>query len=296
MRSGLRAAAAALAALCLALPAGAEELTGTLKKVHDSGVLTIGYRESSIPFSYLDSTGKPIGYSIDLCLEIFDEIVGELDNRNVTVAYKKVTAESRIPALLAGEIDLECGSTTNNAARQKQVAFSPIFFVSGTKVLVRKDGGIKTWRDLKDKTIAVTAGTTNEAAVRSLSEKQKLGVNVVVGSDHAASFELVKTGKADGFATDDVLLYGLLATADPERRFMVVGDYLSYDPYGIMYRKDDPALAGIVERTFARLAESRELRWLYEKWLVKRLPSGERLDIPMSPQLAEIFHVLGLPE
>jgi glutamate/aspartate transport system substrate-binding protein len=267
-----------------------------LKKVRDEGAIALGYRESSVPFSYLSATGKPIGYSIDLCLEIVDEIVGELDDRRIDVRYKPVTAESRIPALLAGEIDLECGSTTNNAARAKQVAFSPIFFVSGTKVLVRKESGIKTWRDLKEKAVAVTAGTTNEAAVRALSEKQKLAVNLVVAPDHAASFALVKAGKADAFATDDVLLYGFLATADPDGRFMVVGDYLSYDPYGLMFRKDDPAMAAIVDRTFERLAESRELRWLYEKWLVKRLPSGERLNIPMSAQLTEIFRALGMPE
>jgi len=295
--SAMRALAAALVALALApLAAAAQELTGTLKKVRDANAISLGYRESSVPFSYLDQAGKPVGYSIDLCLEIVDEIEGEIGASEIEVRYRKVTSASRIPALLSGEIDLECGSTTNNAERAKQVAFSPIFFVSGTKVMVRRNAGIAGWRDLRGKRVAASAGTTNEAAVRALSEKQKLGIELVTAADHNASFALLKAGKVDAFATDDVLLYGLLATDDPDKQFMVVGDYLSYDPYGLMYRRDDPAMAAIVERTFARLAESRELRWIYEKWLVNRLSSGERLGIAMSPQLAEIFRVLGLPD
>jgi glutamate/aspartate transport system substrate-binding protein len=273
----------------------AQELVGTLKHVRETGSLTLGYRASSIPFSYRDSHGEPIGYSIDLCGEIVDEVSNAL-GIEVTVKYKEVTAESRIPALLAGEIDLECGSTTQNFERKKQVAFSPVFFVSGTKLLVRKDSAITSYLDLRDKTVVVTAGTTNEAAIRSISDKQKLGIKLVIGKDHDESFAILAAGKADAFATDDVLLYGLVATTKTAAEYQVVGDFLSYDPYGLMFRKNDPDFAEIVDRAFARLAEDREIVQLYNKWFLTRLPGGERLNLPISPQLEEFFRVLGVPD
>ena len=159
-----------------------------------------------------------------------------------------------------------------------------------------RSSGITSYRDLRDKTVVVTAGTTNEQAVKAISDKQKLGIKLVVGTDHAASFAMLKEGKADAFATDDVLLYGLLATTKSGDRYHVVGEYLSYDPYGLMYRKDDPDFAAIVDRTFSRLAQSRELVQLYNKWFQQRLPTGETLDLPMSPQLEEIFRVEGVPD
>jgi glutamate/aspartate transport system substrate-binding protein len=196
----------------------------------------------------------------------------------------------------SSEVDLECGSTTANFERKKEVAFSPIFFVAGTKLLVPRSSGISSYRDLRDKTVVVTAGTTNEAAVRAISDKQRLGIKFLVGADHANSFAMLKEGKADAFATDDVLLYGLVATAGLGDRYHIVGEYLSYDPYGLMYRKDDPDFAAIVDRTFNRLAQSRELVQLYNKWFQQRLPTGETLDLPMSPQLEEIFRVEGVPD
>jgi glutamate/aspartate transport system substrate-binding protein len=283
--------------LLVGLPgAFAQELTGTLKKIKDSKVVTLGYRESSIPFSYLNRPGDPIGYSIDLCNEVVAEISNELEGVEIGVKYKKVTAETRIPAVRAGEIDLECGSTTANFERKKEVAFSPIFFIAGTKLLVPRRSGITSYRDLRDKSVVVTAGTTNEAAVQTISDKQHLGIKLVIGKDHAESFGMLKEGKADAFATDDVLLYGLVATTQSSDQYHVVGDYLSYDPYGLMYRKNDPDFAAVVDRTFSRLARSRELVQLYNKWFQKRLPTGERLDLPMSPQLEEIFRVQGVPE
>jgi len=276
--------------------AHAQELTGTLKKIKDSKTVTLGYRESSIPFSYLNRPGDPIGYSIDLCNAVVDETSNELEGIEIAIKYKKVTAETRIPAVRSGEIDLECGSTTANFERKKEVAFSPIFFVAGTKLLVPRSSDITSYRDLRDKTVVVTAGTTNEAAVRAISEKQKLGIRLVIGKDHADSFALLKAGKADAFATDDVLLYGLVATDKSGERYHVVGEYLSYDPYGLMYRKDDLDFAAVVNRTFGRLAQSRELVQLYNKWFQQRLPTGERLDLPMSPQLEEIFRVQGVPD
>jgi glutamate/aspartate transport system substrate-binding protein len=289
-------AAVLLGPLYLISHSHAQELTGTLKKIKDSNTVTLGYRASSIPFSYLNRPGDPIGYSIDLCNAVVDEASKELGGLEIAVKYKKVTAETRIPAVTSGEIDLECGSTTANFQRKKEVAFSPIFFVAGTKLLVPRVSPIRSYRDLRNKTVVVTAGTTNEAAVRAISDKQGLGIKIIVGQDHADSFAILKDGKADAFATDDVLLYGLVATTKSGDRYHVVGEYLSYDPYGLMYRKNDPEFAAVVDRTFTRLAQSRELVQLYNKWFQLRLPTGEKLDLPISPQLEEIFRVQGVPE
>jgi len=289
--------AAALIELLLASPVGrAQELTGTLKTIRESKSVTLGYRESSIPFSYVNKVDEPIGFSIDLCNAVVDEVSKEFEGVEIAVKYRKVTAETRIPAVRSGEVDLECGSTTANFERKKEVAFSPIFFVAGTKLLVPRSSGISSYRDLRNKTVVVTAGTTNEAAVRAISEKQHLGIKILVAKDHGQSFDILKEGKADAFATDDVLLYGLVATTKSGDRYHVVGEYLSYDPYGLMYRKDDPDFAAIVDRTFSRLAQSRELVQLYNKWFQQRLPTGETLDLPMSPQLEEIFRVEGVPD
>jgi glutamate/aspartate transport system substrate-binding protein len=288
--------AAALIGPLVIAAAQAQELGGTLKQIKDSKTVTLGYRESSIPFSYVNRPGDPIGYSIDLCNQVVDEISKELEGVEIAVKYKKVTSDTRIAAVQAGEIDLECGSTTANFERKKEVAFSPVFFVAGTKLLVPRSSGIASHRDLRGKTVVVTAGTTNEAAVQAISDKQHLGIKLVVGKDHAQSFALLKEGKADAFATDDVLLYGLMATTGSGDQYHIVGEYLSYDPYGLMYRKDDPDFAGVVDRTFSRLAQSRELVQLYNKWFQQRLPTGERLDLPMSPQLEEIFRVEGVPD
>jgi len=289
--------AVGLIAPLLAIPAArAQELTGTLKKIKDSKTVTLGYRESSIPFSYVNKVGEPIGYSIDLCNAVVDEVSKELEGVEIAVKYKKVTAETRIPAVQSGEVDLECGSTTANFERKKEVAFSPIFFVAGTKLLVPRSSGISSYLDLRDRAVVVTAGTTNEAAVRAISDKQHLGIKFLVGTDHTESFAMLKEGKADAFATDDVLLYGLVATARSGDQYQVVGEYLSYDPYGLMYRKDDRDFAAIVDRTFSRLAQSRELVQLYNKWFQQRLPTGETLDLPMSLQLDEIFRVEGVPD
>jgi len=290
------AAVVLFATLFLVPNAPAQELTGTLKKIKDGKTVTLGYRASSIPFSYLNKLHQPIGYSIDLCNEVVREISSEFQGVEIGVSYKLVRAETRIPAVRSGEIDLECGSTTANFERKKQVAFSPIFFVAGTKLLVPRSSSISSYRDLRDKTVVVTAGTTNEAAVRAISDKQNLGIKILVGKDHDESFAMLKDGKADAFATDDVLLYGLVATNKSGDQFHVVGEFLSYDPYGLMYRKDDPDFAAVVDRTFSRLAQSRELVQLYNKWFQQRLPTGESLDLPMSPQLEEIFRVEGVPE
>jgi len=288
--------------LFLVVCAGAQEsanvgaLSGTLKKVKDTGAIIFGYRESSLPFSYLNKRRQPIGYSIDICREIVEEVSTELDGMDIKIVFAPVTPANRLQKVASGEIDLECGSTTGNLQRRKEVAFSPIFFVSGTKLMVPKASTIASYRDLSGKTAVVTAGTTNEMALRTLSNKQNLNIKIVTAPDHAQSMDMLASGKVDAFATDDVLLYGFMATDTRAADMKVVGEYLSYDPYGLVYRRDDPGFAAIVDRGFTRMAGERRLAELYNKWFLRRLPTGERLNLPMSPQLEEVFRILGQPE
>jgi len=181
---------------------------------------------------------------------VVDEIGVEVDDPNLKIEYVKVTSDDRIPAVLQNKIDLECGSTTANAERAKQVAFSPLMFVAGTKLMVPKAGGAQAVTDLKGKTVVVTKGTTNEQAMHNADKKYSLGLNIVASPDHEQSYQMLSDGKADAFATDDILLYGLIARHKSQDKFRVVGDYLSYDPYGIMFRKGEPQLSAVVERTF----------------------------------------------
>jgi ABC-type amino acid transport substrate-binding protein len=290
----VRSAAAGLLALA-AIHAGAQDaptqLGGTLQKVRESGVIAIGHRESSIPFSYLSARGEPIGYSIDLCKQLVDAI-GDAVGRQLRINWVPVTSDSRIPAVVSGKVDLECGSTTSNLERQKQVAFSPTMFVSGTKLMVRKGSPVKTFRDLAGRKIVVTSGTTNEKTIREIAAKFKIDTTIVVGNDHAASFAQLQAGSVDAFATDDVLLYGLLAQNKAQGDYAVVGDFLSYDPYGVMYRKDDPQLARLINDSFRSLAESGEIERRYTKWFLRQLPSGVSLDLPMSAQLDTIIQTM----
>jgi glutamate/aspartate transport system substrate-binding protein len=268
-----------------------DEFTGVLKKARQTGAVAIGYRDASIPFSYTSGTGEPIGYSIDLCKFIVDAM-SEQVGRELAIKWVPVTSETRIEAITSGKADLECGSTTNNAERRQQVAFSPIIFVAGTKLLVKKGSPIKSFRDLGGKTVVVTAGTTNEKAMRDIQTRFKVDYKIEVGRDHADSFTMLTGGKADAFATDDILLYGLIARHKSKDKFKVTGEYLSYDPYGIMFRKGEPQLKAVVERTFQKLGSGRDLIPLYNKWFVARLPTGEKLGVAISPQLEEAFKVL----
>jgi len=290
-RIGTLFAAVALAAAAVA--AHAQELTGTLAKARASGTIAIGYRESSVPFSFLNTRKEPIGYSIELCRSLVSYIEDAV-NKSLTIQWVPVTSDSRIDAVVSGKVDLECGSTTNNLERQKRVSFSPTMFVSGTKVLVRKGSPIKSFRDLAGRKVAVTAGTTNEKTLRDLSAKFKLGIDLLVARDHAESFGLVKSGQADAFATDDVLLYGLIAQDAAKADYEVVGDFLSYDPYGIMYRKDDPQLNKVVVDAFQVLAEDGEIERQYKRWFLRKLPTGESIDLPMSAQLQTIIQTMSV--
>jgi glutamate/aspartate transport system substrate-binding protein len=271
-------------------------LTGTLKAARDTGTIKLGFRESSLPFSYLNKVKQPIGYSIDLCQEVVEDVSKELGDNELKIVFLPVTPANRFEKIKTGEIDLECGSTTANIQRQKEVAFSPIFFVAGTKLMVPKTSDVTSYRDLVGKTIVVTAGTTNEAALRGLSEKQQLNFKIVSVPDHAQSVALLASGGADAFATDDVLLHGFIATDPRAVSMKVVGEFLSYEPYGLVLRRDDPAFAALVDRTFHRIASERRLAALYNKWFLRRLPTGETLNLPISAQLEEIFRMLGQPD
>jgi glutamate/aspartate transport system substrate-binding protein len=300
----IRMSRAALAAVVLAFaaaPAIAQELTGTLKKIKDSGAITIGHRETSIPFSYLDDKQQPIGYSMDICAAIVEEVKKELSMTQLNVKFNPVTSQTRIPLMANGTIDIECGSTTNNLTRQKQVAFAPTTFITGTKLLVKKSAKIKTYKDLKGKTVVVTQGTTNERAIKAISDKENLGIKFLNAKDHAESFLAVESGRAVAFAMDDILLYGLIAKAKTPKDFDVVGDYLSYDPYGIMFRTNDDAFGVVVRRAVARFfgepgSCNGAIKASYKKWFQDKLPSGEALNLPMSPLLESVCRTNALPD
>jgi len=264
------------------------ELTGTLAKVRGSGTIVLGYRESSVPFAYLSARKEPIGYSVELCKALVGSIEDSI-NKTLAIRWVPVTAASRIDAVASGQIDLECGSTTSNVERQKRVAFSPTMFVSGTKLMVKKGSPVRSFRDLKGRKVVVTAGTTNEKALRDLNDRFKVGMVIVVSPDHAQSFAQVANGQAEAFATDDVLLYGLIAQNAAKDRYHVLGEFLSYDPYGIMFRKDDPQLARVVKEAFQILAEDGEIERQYKRWFMRKLPAGDSIDLPMSAQLASII-------
>jgi glutamate/aspartate transport system substrate-binding protein len=289
---GLLLAACLLTTAAMGQTGGGEGLSPTLAAIKNTHVVRLGYRESSPPFSFLDQANRPIGYSLELCEAIVDEIGVEVDDANLRIEYVKVTSDDRIPAVVQNKIDLECGSTTANAERGKQVAFSPLMFVAGTKLMVPKASTISAPKDLQGKIVVVTKGTTNEQAIRAIDKKFALGINIVVAPDHEQSYQMLADGKADAFATDDILLYGLIARHKSQDKFRVTGDYLSYDPYGIMFRKGEPQLTAVVERTFRKLATNHDLVPLYNKWFVARLPTGEKMDVAISPQLEDAFKVL----
>ena len=292
----MKAAIAALALALVAPPAVAQELTGTLKKIKDSGSITLGHRETSIPFSYLDDKQQPIGYSMDICAAIVEEVKKELALTTLNVKYNPVTSQTRIPLMSNGTIDLECGSTTNTLSRQKEVAFAPTTFITGTKLVVKKSAKIKSYKDLKGKTVVVTQGTTNERVIKALNDAEKLDMKFLAAKDHGESFLTVESGRAAAFAMDDVLLYGLVAKSKKPADFVVVGDYLSFDPYAIMHRRNDADFGLAVNRALSALFRSGDINKLYDKWFVGKLPDGATMGMPMSPLLKAAFASQALPE
>jgi glutamate/aspartate transport system substrate-binding protein len=288
-------------ALLLALPAAAQDklridpdrFTGTLEKIKKNGAIRLGYPEHTVPFAFL-ADGHPVGYSIDLCLALVAAVGAELGGIEPRVEYRPVGPQNRFSLLIAGDIDLECGSSTNSAERREKVSFSPVIFVTGTKLLVKRASPVNSLRDLRRKTVVVTAGTTNAAAVEALSEKQRLGINFVVSPIVRNSYEILASDKADAFANDEVLLNAWIAEGRSRDDYRIAGDLLSYEPYGLMFRKDDFQLADIVERTFRKIAKSGEIARLYEKWFVAPLPSGVSLNLPISAELADSVQALAL--
>ncbi|HEY4635917.1 MAG TPA: amino acid ABC transporter substrate-binding protein, partial [Rhodospirillales bacterium] len=246
--------------------AQAAELYGTLKKVKDAGQIVIGHREASVPFAYIGPDGKPIGYSMDLCFKVVDKIKAELKMPGLKVKLVPVTPQTRIPLLANGTIDMECGSTTNNLTRSQQIDYLAITFITGTKMAVKKGSGIKEIEDLKGKSIGLALGTTNEKAIKSVAEQLKLDIKYHMVKDHPQGWLALETGRVDAYATDDVLLYGLISKSKDPSKYDVVGRFLSYDPYGIMVRRDDSAIRLIGNTVLADLMRSGEMMKIYDKW------------------------------
>ena len=258
----------------------------TLQKVRDKNQITVSDREASVPFSYLLSPTKPVGFSVDLTELIVDDVRKAVRRPDLRVAYVPVSGQNRIPLLVDGSYDLECGSTTNTAARGKEVAFSISYFYAGTRLLVRKDSGIRDYGDLAGKRVATTAGSTNEKVLVRHAADHDLPIQVVQARDYRESFDLVDSGRANALALDDVILFGLRANAPNPSAFEVVGSTLQVEPYGCMVRKDDPEFKKLVDRTIARLMATGEFARLYAKWFQSPIPPrGANLDMPMSAPL-----------
>lgn len=277
---GAAAPAAAAPAVAEKAPANID----TLKRIRDTGTILIGVRETSVPFSFLDAQKQPQGYSVDLCVRVADAVKAELKLPKLEVKFVPVTSSNRIPALLEGKIDLECGSTTNTRDRQKQVAFAYTTYIAGIKMLAKKASNVNTIEDLRGKAVVVTKGTTSEKIMKTMNDERMLKINVIESPDHGESFKAVDEGKAVAFLMDDVLLYGLISKAKKPDDFAVVGKYLSVEPYAIMLRKDEPGFEKIVNRALIDLFQSGEIRRIYAKWF-----NTKDLVVPLNPYLKEAF-------
>ena len=286
MKNAIRIAAAAslLAAACA--PAKAQDLEGTLKKVKDTGIFTIGHRDSSIPLSYLDDRLQPIGFSIELCRHVAQAVKAKLGTSSLKVAYNPGTSATRIPLVANGTVDIECGSTANMTSRQKQVGFSYTFFVPQFKWIARAGSGINSADDLAGKTVAVTAGTNTALFVNKINSEQKLGLTIMQGKDHAESFLLVETGRASAWMEDDILIAGFRANAKNPAEFKLLDKAYPSDPYALMFRKDDQPFKALVDETLARLMRSGEFERLYKRWFESPIPpKGINVQLPMSDAL-----------
>jgi glutamate/aspartate transport system substrate-binding protein len=277
----------AAAALALSAPLAAQE--GTLKKIKDSGAITIGHRDSSIPFSYYDDKQQPVGYAMELCMRIADAVKSELKMPKLDVKYQLVTSANRIPLMANGTIDLECGSTTNNLERQKQVWFTITHFVTANRWVAKKSAKIHALADLKGKTIVSTAGTTNIKQITEINGQQNLGMNIISANGHPEAFQMVETGRAVAFVMDDILLYSLAAQSRNPKDYEISKEALSVEPYGIMLRKDDTAFKKVVDAAMVSIYKSGEINKIYDKWFQKPIPpKGLNLAIPMSDSFKKV--------
>ena len=260
----------------------------TLKKIADANKITVSYREASVPFSYLIGSSKAVGFSVDLTEAIIDDVRKKVKKPNLEVAYMPVTSQNRIPLLVNGTYDLECGSTTNNSARGKDVQFAINHFYTGTRLLTKKTSGVKNYGDLAKKTVASTTGTTNAQVIRKYSAEKNLDMQLILGKDHDDSLLLVESDRAVAFAMDDILLFGLMANSKNPTSLQVVGDSLQVEPYACMLRKDDPEFKKLVDGTITRLMKSGEFAKMYAKWFESPIvPKGTNLTLPMSAQLKD---------
>jgi len=292
MRDYLKPFGLALAALVLtAGPLAAQELKGTLKKVKDTGSITIGHRDASIPFSYYDDKQQPVGFAMDICARIVDAVKAELKLPKLEVKYQLVTSANRIPLMANGTIDLECGSTTNNAERQKQVSFTNTHFLTASRFVSKKANKLDKIDDLKGKTVVSTSGTTNIKQLNDVNNERKLGINVVPANGHAEAFLMVETDRAVAFVMDDILLASLVASSKTPDAYVISSDAFSLpEPYGIMVRRDDPEFKKVADAATAKLYKSPEIAKLYTKWFESPIPpKGLNLKLPMSAALKKAF-------
>jgi glutamate/aspartate transport system substrate-binding protein len=280
---------AATTALALAV-AAAPAFADTLKKIKDSGTITLGHRESSIPFSYYNDKQEVIGYSHELMLNVVDAIKADLKLEKLDVKLMPITSANRITLTQNGTIDMECGSTTNNTERQKQVAFSNTIFIIGTRLMTKKDSGIKDFADLKGKNVVTTAGTTSERLLRKMNEEKKMGMNIISAKDHGESFLTLESGRAVAFMMDDALLYGERAKSKTPDDWAVVGTSQSKEAYGCMMRKDDPKFKKVVDDALAKLMTSGEAEKIYNKWFTQPVPPKNlNMNMPMSDEMKALF-------
>ena len=277
----------AITAALISSPALGEELTGTLKKIKESGTITLGHRDASIPFSYMaDASGKPVGYSHDIQLKIVEAIKKDLDMPTLNVKYNLITSQTRIPLVQNGTVDLECGSTTNNAERGQQVDFSVGIFEIGTRLLSKKDSPYKDFTDLKGKNVVTTAGTTSERLLKAMNADKQMGMNVISAKDHGESFQMLESGRAVAFMMDDALLAGEMAKAKKPDDWAVTGTPQSYEVYGCMMRKGDAPFKKAVDGAIVAVFQSGEINTIYNRWFTQPIPpKGLNLMFPMSNEL-----------
>jgi glutamate/aspartate transport system substrate-binding protein len=289
MSKMMRGAVLAAAWMCIST-AYAEELTGTLKKVHDSGTITLGTRESSIPFSYLDASDNTVGYSQEIALKIVEAVKQKVGMPDLKVRTTRITSQNRIPLLQNGAIDFECGSTTNSAARHSQAAFSNSFFQYGIRVLTRRNSGVKDYADLAGKTVSTTAGTSDERLLRKMNEDQQMHMTILSARDHAEGFQHVVSGRAVAFVMDEPLLYGERAKQKRPQEYVVTGTSPVSETYACMLRRDDRQFKALVDETIARMQTSGEMAKLYAKWFTQPIPpNGVNLDYPLSQEMKALF-------
>jgi glutamate/aspartate transport system substrate-binding protein len=286
-----RILAYAIASVLVCGSAAAAQPGGTLEKVQKTGAITIGHRDASVPFSYYDDKQQPVGYAMELCLRVVDAVKAELKMPKLDVKYQLVTSANRIPLMANGTIDLECGSTTNNVARQKEVSFTVTHFLTATRVVSKKGANIKTVEDLKGKTLTSTSGTTNIKQLTELNTSKNMGMNIIPANGHSEAFQMVETGRAVGFAMDDILLYSLVASSRTPSDFVISDFALSLpEPYGIMMRRDDPAFKKVVDNAMAQTYKSGAINAIYEKWFLKPIPPRSiNLNVPLSPQFKNVI-------